>query len=82
MRRYQCDTLYLTPLTREKVIEHLPVLSEDSRRAYNNAYYARRSKLAMMKAIPVPLDKRFWPNPHEDSSSAESECSVQCGGCG
>jgi len=81
LRRYQCDTLYLT--REEKVIEHLPVLSEDSRRAYNNAYYARKFKLGMMKAIPV-LDEleRFWPNPHEDSSSAESECAVQCGGCG
>ena len=58
LRRYQCDTLYLT--RGKKVIEHLPLLSKDSRRAYNNAYYAHSEKIGKKGRS---VDERFWPLP-------------------
>jgi len=73
LRRYQCDTLYLT--RGKKVIEHSPVLSDDSRLRYNKAYYAHSKK---MSKEGRSVDSRFWNPPYKFERRRYYSCS-QCG---
>ena len=75
LRRYQCDTLYLT--RGKKVIEHSPVLSDDSRRRYNKAYFAHSKK---MSKEGRSVDSRFWNPPYKFARKYYS--STSCSQCG
>jgi len=75
LRRYQCDTLHLT--RGKKVIEHSPVLSDDSRRRYNKAYYAHSKK---MSKEGKSVDSRFWNPPYKFARKWYS--STSCSQCG